>query len=229
MQAVFAHQNRLPKLLDALEEETVTTNVLNSVQQLQLMEDPDPDVSRRAKALFNSQDRKGELSKVLAQYHKALSNPVSATRGELVFDDQCVKCHKLAGKGFEVGPDLSVIRSKSNEMVVSDILDPNNQITVGYGNFTVISMNGKIFSGILSAETATSITLRKDEGAEDTILRKDIDEMYASSVSMMPEGLEKVVTPQNIVDLIAFLREKLDQSIGGKASAPSPYSPLRSQ
>jgi putative heme-binding domain-containing protein len=214
MQAVFARQNRLPKLLDALEQEIVATNVLSSIQQMQLKENSDPDVSRRAKALLSSKDRQSELGKVLAQYHKALANPASATRGELVFDDQCAKCHKLAGKGFEVGPDLSVISSKSNEMILSDILDPSSQISVGYGNFTVISMSGKICNGALSAETATSITLRKDQGVEDTILRKDIDEMYASSVSMMPEGLEKVVTPQDIADLTAFLRERLSSGTG---------------
>ena len=208
--AIFARQNRLPKLLDALEQEVIAKNVLNTLQQLQLKENSNADVSRRAKALFDGKDGNDELGKVLARYQKALAVPSTAKQGELVFDDQCAKCHKLAGKGFEVGPDLSVIKSKSNEMLVSDILDPNNQITVGYSNFTVITKDGRIFTGVLSAETATSITLRKDEGVEDTILRKDIDEMEASSLSMMPEGLEKDVSPQNVVDLISYLRNALD-------------------
>jgi len=60
-----------------------------------------------------------------------------------------------------------------------------------------------------AAETATSITLGKEEGVEQTILRREIDEMEASSLSMMPEELEKQVAPQEVADLIAYLREAL--------------------
>jgi hypothetical protein len=60
---------------------------------------------------------------------------------------------------------------------------------------------------VLTAETATSVSLRKEEGVEQTILRKDIEEMAASPISIMPEDVEKVVSPQDVADLIAFLRE----------------------
>jgi putative heme-binding domain-containing protein len=120
-----------------------------------------------------------------------------------------VKCHRLAGEGQEVGPDLSAARTRADETLISDILDPSNQITVGYESYTVATGDGRIFTGVLAAETATSITLRREEGAEDTILRRDLEEMESASLSMMPEDMEKVVSPQDVADLIGYLRQVL--------------------
>jgi len=127
-----------------------------------------------------------------------------------VYQEQCAKCHKLGEAGYVVGPDLSVIKSKTDEMLISDVLDPSDLLTAGYQNYTVVTEAGRIFTGVLAAETATSVTLRKEEGVEQTILRKDIDEMEASSISMMPEDLDRQVSPQNVVDLIAYLREAFE-------------------
>jgi putative heme-binding domain-containing protein len=112
-----------------------------------------------------------------------------------------------------VGPDLSVITRKSDEMLLSDVLDPSNQITVGFNNYTVITDDGRIFTGVLAAETATSVTLRREQSAEDTILRKDIEELVASPVSLMPDNIEKEITPQDLVDVIAYLREALGPAL----------------
>ncbi len=207
--AVFSRQNRLPVLLDALEEGVLPLAALDAIRRLQLKENPNEEIRNRAATLLTTQTTKGNLGKVLARYQAALTGPREAKHGKVVFDEQCAKCHKLEDRGFEVGPDLSVTKSKSDEMLVSDVFDPNNQISVGYGNYTVVTEDGRIFTGVLAAETATSITLRKDEGVEQTILRNQIDEMAASALSMMPEGLEKEVSPQDAIDLIAYLREVL--------------------
>jgi putative heme-binding domain-containing protein len=116
-----------------------------------------------------------------------------------------------------VGPDLATITSRADETVIADVLDPSRQLTVGYQHYTVITTDGRIFTGILAAETATGISLRKEEGVEETILRRDVEEMAASSISMMPEELEKEVTPRDLVDLIAYLRETLGPATPGKA------------
>jgi hypothetical protein len=93
--------------------------------------------------------------------------------------------------------------------LLSDVLDPSNQITVGYNQYTVITVNGRIFTGVLASETPTSITLRAEEKKDTSILRKDIDEMGASTASMMPEDLEKEMTVQDVADLLGFLRQTL--------------------
>jgi putative heme-binding domain-containing protein len=104
---------------------------------------------------------------------------------------------------------LLTSKTRADETLLSDVLDPSNQITVGYSQYTVITEGGRIFSGVLAAETATSVMLRAEEKKETTVLRKDIDEMVASTVSMMPEDLDKEVTPQDLADLLGFLRKTL--------------------
>jgi len=206
LDALFSRQPRLMGLLLGLDRRAIPLSALDSNRRQQLLTHPNADVRHRAESLLGTAATSADRQPVLAQYTAALAGPRDAQRGKAVFDKQCAKCHQVQGQGFVVGPDLSVITRKSDEMLVSDVLDPNNQITVGFNRYTVVADDGRIFEGVLAAETATSITLRKEEGVETTLLRRDIDEIAAGTASMMPEGLEKEVTPQDLADLIAFLR-----------------------
>jgi len=207
--AVFSRTNRLPGLLDAVQEKRIQPAALNVSRRRQLTDNPDPQIRDRARVLLAGQDTTEERKQLLARYQAALKIDRDAKHGREVFEKQCAKCHKLQGQGYEVGPDLVVAKTRADETLVLDVLDPGREITVGYQNYTVVTVDGRIFTGVLAAETATSITLRKEESAEEVILRKDIDEMAASSLSMMPEELEKEVNPKDVADLIAYLREAL--------------------
>ena len=66
-----------------------------------------------------------------------------------------------------------------------------------------------MLNGVIASESATSVTLRQEEGKSQTVLRKDIDEMNASDVSLMPADLHKNLQPQDIADLLGYLRESL--------------------
>lgn len=206
MDAIFSRQNRLPMLLDALEKGTLRASSLDAIQRVQLLENAVAAVRQRAQALLPATGVRKDREAVLARYIAALAAPRDVGRGQLAFEKLCSKCHVAQGKGFVVGPDLSVTNRKSDEMLLADILDPSNQITVGYNSYTVVTQNGHVFSGILAAETATSVTLRRELAAEDTILRKDIEVLQALATSQMPENLEQEVSPQDVADLITYLR-----------------------
>ncbi len=205
--AVFERENRLPGLLDAAEQGVLSLATLESHRCRQLEQIADLSIRSRAETLLARQRVTASRAAVLSQYMSALSLPRDANRGQQVFEQQCAKCHKVLGQGFEVGPDLSVTTTRADELLISDVIDPSSELTVGYRDYNIITMDGRIFNGVLTTETATSVTLRKEEGVEQTILRKDIDEMSASSVSMMPEDLEKLVTTQDVADLLGFLRK----------------------
>jgi putative heme-binding domain-containing protein len=217
VKAVCERQNRLPILLDFLERQIVPASSLDAMQRERLLRSPIAEIANRADQLLSVSASTQDRVKVLEDYQASLSLRRDAKRGEEVFAKQCAKCHKLGGDGHEVGPDLLTAKTRADETLLADVLDPSSQITVGFSNYSVLTVAGKIYTGILVAETATSVTLRREEGAQDTILRRDIDEMRASTVSMMPENLEKDVTPQDLANLLGFLRNTLGPAEGASA------------
>ena len=75
-------------------------------------------------------------------------------------------------------------------------------------NYTAVTKSGRELSGIIAAETPNSITLRNTGGADEVILRSDLKELTSSKLSLMPEGLETILKPQDMTDLIAYIRSK---------------------
>jgi putative membrane-bound dehydrogenase-like protein len=142
---------------------------------------------------------------VLTAYAGCLSLEGDVDRGRLVFRAACAACHRVEGAGHELGPNLSSMKSRGPEAILVNVLDPNREVNPLYMNYVCITEDGRTVTGMLAAETATSVTLRRAEGAEDTVLRSDIEELRSLGQSMMPEGLEKQVDPQAMADLIAYL------------------------
>ncbi|HQZ64498.1 MAG TPA: c-type cytochrome [Planctomycetaceae bacterium] len=210
--AACSRQDRLPRILDLLEQHTLSPNDLPPIRRLQLLEHSNVALRTRAAQLLipaTSAERKDQFER----YQAALVGPRDATAGKLVFEKTCSKCHQLGKDGFTVGPDLDSVRTRPDESLLLDILDPSSTINPKFVTFTVATINGRIASGLLISESATSMTLRREKNETETILRKDIEEFLASSKSLMPEGIEKEISPQQLADLIAYLRESLGPSI----------------
>jgi putative membrane-bound dehydrogenase-like protein len=212
LDALFSRQDRLPLLLDAVERRVVDPASLPSVRQAQLLDNPDTRVRERARKVLAGHATSAERKDVLARYQSCLSLKRDPKHGKEVFEQQCMKCHQLNGRGTAVGPDLAAVQDRPDASILVDVLDPSSTIVAGYRAYTVTTQDGKLATGVLAAETATSVTLRRENGQQDVILRRDIDEMVASSKSLMPEGLEKLITPQDMADLLGYLREALRPS-----------------
>ena len=143
---------------------------------------------------------------MLADYATSLRTRGDATRGAKVFERECKTCHKVGDRGFALGPDLTGSPSSDLAALLANILDPNANLQPAYIQYMVVDQDGRTYSGIIAAETATSLTLRRGDGAEDTILRTQVAEMAGTGLSLMPEGFEKTITKPEMSDLIAFLR-----------------------
>ena len=87
-----------------------------------------------------------------------------------------------------------------------DILDPNRAMEPNYASYLIATKDGRVLSGIIAAETANSITLHRAEGAEDTLLRIDIESIRATGQSLMPEGLERSISQADMADLVEYLK-----------------------
>jgi putative membrane-bound dehydrogenase-like protein len=206
VEALFARAARLPRLLDAIEQKKVLSNQLEPLRLEQLRKHANADIRTRAQRLLAGQETL-QRQKIVAAYREALERKADAARGKAVFKKNCTVCHRLEDEGFEVGPDLlSALRNKSAEQLLNDILDPNREVDPRYLNYQITTKKGQVFSGLIAADTASSITLRRGEKAEDTLLREQIEEIQATGKSLMPEGLEMQLSKQDIADLIAYLQ-----------------------
>jgi putative heme-binding domain-containing protein len=206
LEALFQRPARLTALLDAIEAKKVLAGQIEPVRLDQLRRHPDAKLRRRAQTLLAGQSS-ADRRKVVEDYGAALELKGDPASGKAVFKKTCATCHRLENEGVEVGPDLlSALRNKSKEQLLSDLLDPSREVDPRYINYLVTTKAGRTFSGIIAAETASSLTLRRAEKAEDTILRTQIDDIQATAKSVMPEGLEMQLTKQDVADVIAYLQ-----------------------
>ncbi|WP_153555518.1 PVC-type heme-binding CxxCH protein [Roseimaritima sediminicola] len=151
-----------------------------------------------------SPDRKA----VLEQYQSVLTLEGDIDRGRKVFAASCAACHKFGNVGHHIGPDLASITDKRPQTLLANLLDPSAEVEARYLTYIVVTVDGRVHNGLLATETGSSITLLSNEGKRETILRSEIEELRASGKSLMPEGLEKDLSPQAIADVIALLNEK---------------------
>ena len=147
-----------------------------------------------------------DRAKVIADYAQVADLKGDAARGLTLFQQQCAICHRLRGEGQSVGPDLDMTAGKPIDWLLTAIFDPNAAIEPRYQAQSVKLNSGAEFTGIIVTETAVSITLRLPGGTEQPILRSDIATQTAPGKSLMPEGLESVLRPQDIADILAALR-----------------------
>ncbi len=147
--------------------------------------------------------------KVVAQYVKETASLKSdVQRGAAVFQKICMICHKVRELGIEVGPDLATVAAKPREQLIEAIFDPNRAVEQRNAATQVTKKDKSMLVGQLAAETPSNITLRLPGGAEMIVLRGDIHELKTLPTSLMPEGLESVLTPQDVADVLAFISTK---------------------
>jgi putative heme-binding domain-containing protein len=135
-----------------------------------------------------------------------LALKADAQRGRDIFARQCATCHRIDDVGVNVAPDISDSREKSPEQLLVDILQPNRAIDANYFSYTAVTTEGLVHTGVLTAETSTSVTLKQAEGKTVTLSRDQIDGLQSDGVSLMPDGLEKNIPPQDMADLISFIK-----------------------
>jgi putative heme-binding domain-containing protein len=90
--------------------------------------------------------------------------------------------------------------------LLTDILQPNRAIDSNYVSYNALTVDGRIITGVLSAETSSSVTMRLPEGRVEVLSRVDIEELKSTGVSLMPVGLEKNINYEQMADLIAFIK-----------------------
>ena len=140
----------------------------------------------------------------------ALSRAGDPERGRKVLDDVekslCLKCHRVGDRGERIGPELSGVGGRFSRItIIESILEPGRSVAPGFESVTIALTDGRVLSGVRASETEQVLTLGDQEGRRHTIRRADVESLTRQPQSTMPEGLEKKLTPEEFVDLIAYL------------------------
>lgn len=210
LDALTARQDWSLAVLDAIEKGQIPASQLDARRRQQFLTSRIRSVRERAeKVLAGAVDPNRQ--KLVESYITSVTGG-NVARGKAVFAKRCANCHKLEGAGFAVGPDLAALNNRSPEVLLTAILDPNRAVEDRYLEYVVLTTDGRQVNGMLLEETGASLTLVAPEGKQTIVPRGELDQMKSSGKSLMPEGVEKDITPAEMADLVAYLR----------ASAPAP-------
>lgn len=167
---------------------------------------PDQEFREAARRLYPLPE--GKAGETLPPLTELLERDGDAKNGRLVFNTSgtCHKCHVVNGIGRAVGPDLSEIgRKLSRQALYESVLFPSAGITHNYESWTLVLANGTAVTGLLAEENADSITIIDNEARRLTYPTAEIDEKLRQTISMMPSDLQKIMTADELTDVVSYL------------------------
>jgi putative membrane-bound dehydrogenase-like protein len=169
----------------------------------------DEERKRLEAAIQSTGGNSAELQAQLAKYLPLIEGG-DAEQGREVFRSSkaaCFTCHRVGAEGGSIGPDLTKIGAiRADRDLIESIVFPGSTIAQEFELYAVVTSDGRIISGIMREHSADTIVLRDSSGAETRLRRKQIEEMDRQSNSMMPEGLTKLLTREELRNLIAYLQ-----------------------
>jgi putative heme-binding domain-containing protein len=209
----FEDSERLIQLLDAIQDGKVQAWSLGPGRRSALERHQDARIRERA-ALLMTGTQEPDRQAIYEKYLPAIREEGDAQRGLAIFRRHCSECHRVHDTGFEVGPDLLSVSARYKEVLLADILIPNQSIEAGYEEYMIETNDGRVLTGVVAKETPSSVTIRRAKGEQDVILRSAIKSIRSLSVSPMPEGLEQDIDLRGMADLIAYIK-----SLGRKSQS----------
>lgn len=176
--------------------------------QLDLLEAAGRRTASAVKAKLQRYEASRPAADPLAAYRECLMGGNSA-EGKKIFlerpEASCVRCHKASGEGGEVGPELTGIGTrKDREYLLQSIIMPNAQIAPGFETVIVTLKNGTSYAGLVKSQDADSLELNSPEDGPLKLNQAEITSR-AQGLSAMPEGMNQVLSRQDLRNLVEFL------------------------
>ena len=195
-------------LLDAIENGRVNRSDVSAYTLQQLRSFNVEELQHRIETLWADDAATLQKSDEVAAYQNRMSPEYlaqgSATAGRLVFAKTCAKCHALFGEGGNIAPDLTGSGRKKPDYVLRNLIDPSAEIDAAYRLTTVLSTDGRLFNGFMVHQDDKWLVIRTQD-AKIRLALNDVDELVKSNVSMMPEGMLRTFTDEQIRDLLVYL------------------------
>jgi len=184
------------RLMRDIDRQSVASGVYPEIQ-LANVNMPNPD------KIAQQKQRLDELAELLPKG--------DAQRGENLFNNRdrskCITCHLKGEKGVRLGPDLTWIGAiRSERDLLEAIVFPSASIARYHEVLNIVTKDGKVVSGLLIKETVDKMYLSSAEGVVQSVPYQEIEEARYSDVSLMPTGIDKILNPAEIADIVAYLK-----------------------
>jgi putative heme-binding domain-containing protein len=202
---LLARAGRVPLVLDAIQTGKIPASDLSSAQRNYLRTYPIPALRLRALQLLGPIPV--SRPDIIQTFKPALTLRGIPDRGRAIFRQRCLQCHRQADDpaGPGVGPDLLRARTLSREQLLARIIQPNVGVRPDYSTRILDSKEGESLIGIMSDENRLTITMTQLDGTKVVWPQLNINSIRLQSWSLMPEGLEIGMSPQDISDLMEFV------------------------
>jgi putative heme-binding domain-containing protein len=205
MTRMFQRRSWLEALLDAVEEGRIDARDIDAARRQRLVAHEDEGIRQRAESLL-AVDVSSDRQQVVDMYRQQMPSGGDPVRGRLLFEKRCAVCHRWQDMGHDVGPDLAALSDRSTEAMLIAVLDPNRALESRYTSYTAVTDAGLTLTGLLVDETGGAITLVEQEGKRQVVERGHLETLENSRKSLMPEGLEKDITPTELADVFALVQ-----------------------
>lgn len=203
LQTFAAKPGLADALLTAIEQGRIKAAEISPTARMMMTKTANAKLRDRASKLFAGNASRQE---VVAKYQSALSLKGDVEAGHKVYQTICVACHRKGDEGRDIGPNLATVLAWTPEQLLTNILDPNREVAPNFLLYIVETNDNRILSGIITNETPASVSLKGADGVEQSVPRSEVKSLKSAGVSLMPEGVEAAVNPQQMADLMAFIR-----------------------
>jgi putative membrane-bound dehydrogenase-like protein len=194
---------RAAALVRAMDGGAVPASDLNATQKRFLLTHVGADVKPIATELLAGPTT--QRATVVESFRPALSMTGDGARGHALYQKLCISCHKLGNEGFTLGPDLTTVLNAGREKLLQNILDPSREVQPNFLAYQIDTADGESLVGVITSDTPAGLVLRQAYGKETTIPRDKIKKMSTDGRSLMPDGLEAGLKPQDVADLLTFI------------------------
>jgi putative membrane-bound dehydrogenase-like protein len=155
-------------------------------------------------------EQEPSLEKSYAKYQRMINDKALVTanpiKGEKVFQTVCGSCHKMYGKGGNIGPELTGSNRSNTDYILFNVLNPSGEIQDDYKLVVVITRDGRTYSGNVISENDRQLTMRIVGQDKVFINKSDIQSREVMPTSLMPVGLFDNMEEPEILDLMKYLK-----------------------
>ena len=196
-------------LLNAVEAGTVAASTIRPAQAMTIYQLRDGKLRRQLTEHWGDVRSTPREKRDRIAHWKAVLGPdelanADLAKGARVYEQNCGKCHKLFGKGGDIGPDLTGSDRRNLDYILENVITPSAVVGKDFRMQTVVLKDARIVTGALREQTAAAVVVQTVE-KRITIPRDEIDSIEKSGLSLMPEGQFDALPADSVRDLVAYL------------------------